>query len=272
MISWFGGKNRMGKWVSSFIPKDIVNYVEPFSGAYWVYFKGDFWPEGNIVYNDMNIHMVNLFSCTKNSKVFTNRLNMVQSQNGKLFDTYQKEIFNPKNIEKMKIPNYDYAMKYAYIITQVFSGTNPENAKFMDLKGKYTSKYESFKNKLLNKKFMGRFKKINNFDNLDFADVIKKYDNINTLFYCDPPYYGFEQDGKKAYALNDFCRKDHERLSKVIKKIKGKFILSYYDFDELKIMFPENKYRWIKKNFKKAAGAKPGKKQAESTEVLILNY
>ena len=31
------------------------------------------------------------------------------------------------------------AVKYAYVLTQVWSGTNPDGASFIDLKGKYKS-------------------------------------------------------------------------------------------------------------------------------------
>lgn len=40
------------------------------------------------------------------------------------------------------------------------------------------------------------------------------------------------------------------------KKVQGKFSLSYYDFELLHDWFPENQYRWAKKEFAKAAAAK----------------
>ena len=31
-LSYIGGKSRIGKWISGFIPSDIETYVEPFGG------------------------------------------------------------------------------------------------------------------------------------------------------------------------------------------------------------------------------------------------
>ena len=37
MFSYIGGKSKIGKWIKEFIPTDMETYVEPFSGAFWVY-------------------------------------------------------------------------------------------------------------------------------------------------------------------------------------------------------------------------------------------
>ena len=41
MISYIGGKSRMAKWISGYIPDDIETYVEVFGGAFWVYVNGE---------------------------------------------------------------------------------------------------------------------------------------------------------------------------------------------------------------------------------------
>jgi DNA adenine methylase len=105
---------------------------------------------------------------------------------------------------------------------------------------------------------------------MDFEDVIKKYDSPTTYFYNDPPYFVVGEGD--YYSNHDFNRNDHERLANVLKTIKGKFSLSYYDFELLHEWFPESQYRWEKKEFAKAAAAKKGKTQTIGTELLILNY
>jgi site-specific DNA-adenine methylase len=37
MISYIGGKARIGKWIVPQIPTDIETYVEGFSGMFWVF-------------------------------------------------------------------------------------------------------------------------------------------------------------------------------------------------------------------------------------------
>ena len=57
-----------------------------------------------------------------------------------------------------------------------------------------------------------------------------------------------------------------------LKTIKGKFSLSYYDFVLLSEWFPQDQYRWEKKEFAKAAAAKKGQSQNMGEELLIMNY
>ena len=35
MISYIGGKSKIGKWIVPFYPKDMETYVEGFSGMFW---------------------------------------------------------------------------------------------------------------------------------------------------------------------------------------------------------------------------------------------
>ena len=102
----------------------------------------------------------------------------------------------------------------------------------------------------------------------DFEDVIKEFDSPTTYFYLDPPYWKTEN----YYSNHDFDRDDHERLAYVLKTIEGKFSLSYYDFTELGEMYPLNDFKWEKKEFVKASGAKEGQAQSIGEEVLIMNY
>ena len=151
MLSYIGGKSRISSFIKQYIPNDIETYAEPFSGMFWVYFKMELsnYPHlKNIIYNDFNPLNANLFNCVRDSIVFANMINGVESQQESLFYKYQSEIFHPDFKVDLSNPDYDAAIKYAYVLSQVWSGTNPERAKFIDLKGKYTSKFDSFKNKL----------------------------------------------------------------------------------------------------------------------------
>ena len=94
------------------------------------------------------------------------------------------------------------------------------------------------------------------------------YEVAATYIYLDPPYWKTEN----YYSNHDFDRQDHERLANVLHNVKGKFSLSYYDFELLHQWFPEDQYTWVKKEFAKAAAAKKGEKQNMGEELLIMNY
>ena len=270
-LSYIGGKSRIGTWIRSYIPNDIETYVEPFSGMFWVFFRLELpnYPHlKNVIYNDFNPLNVNLFNCIKNYTEFYQVIKDYKSQNKELFEKFQDEIFNPEFVVDLSQPDYDTAAKYAYILSQVWSGTNPEKGKFIDLKGKYRSKFDSFKSKLVDKKWQKYFDKITICESMDFEEVIKKYDSPKTYFYCDPPYFKTEN----YYANHEFGITTHRRLADTLKSITGKFSLSYYYFENLDEWFPKDEYIWQSKEFSKAAMAKSGKSQTKGVELLIMNY
>jgi len=279
MLSYIGGKSRVGKWIVDYYPQDMETYVETFGGMFWCFYNMDLEKFPNlkqIIYNDFNPLNYNLFLCLQDPKELLREVEAIPcQQKGEyptpanyrlLFNQYQKEIFDPKF--RVRVPDYKTAAKYAYILTQVFSGSKPETSSFIDLKGKYKSKYLTFRDKLKNEKWVKKFMSITHVKNMDFEDVIKKYDSPTTYIYLDPPYWKTEN----YYSNHDFDRDDHERLAKTLKEVKGKFSLSYYDFDLLHDWFPEDEYVWESKDFAKAAAASKGKTQNKGTELLIMNY
>ncbi|MBT4738278.1 MAG: hypothetical protein HOO15_03550, partial [Flavobacteriales bacterium] len=152
MISYIGGKSRMSKWICDFVPDNIETYVEVFGGAFWVYVNGDIYQKPKlkeVIYNDFNRYMVNFFECCRTPEEFHEFMIDLKAQDEKVFYKFQIEIFKNKDISKIKLGDFEFGEKYAYIMTQVFSGLNAEKAKFIDLKGKYKSKFDSFRGRLV---------------------------------------------------------------------------------------------------------------------------
>ena len=279
MLSYIGGKSKIGKWIVPFYDKDMETYVEGFSGMFWCFFNMDLKQFPNlkkVVYNDFNPLNYNLFKCVQNPTELLKVINSIDCQKfgeeitpplyKEQFIRFQSEIFAEGfNVE---LGDYEVAAKYVYVLTQVFSGSKPETSSFIDLKGKYKSKYLTFRDKLSKPDWIEHFLKITHVENMDFADVIAKYDSPTTYIYLDPPYWKTEN----YYNNHDFDREDHERLANVLHNVQGKFSLSYYDFELLHEWFPETQYRWEKKLFAKAAAAKKGKTQNMGEELLIMNY
>ena len=280
MVSYIGGKSRIApKLIIPNIPTDIEEFVEVFGGMFWTFFSMDLKQFPNlkkVVYNDFNPLNYNLFKCVQNPSELLKAINAIDCQKfgeevtppiyKDQFVRFQAEIF----AEGFSVEpgNYEVAAKYVYVLTQVFSGSKPETSSFIDLKGKYKSKYLTFRDKLSKPDWIEHFLKITHVENMDFAHLMNTYDSPTTYFYVDPPYWKTEN----YYSNHDFDRKDHERLANVLNGIQGKFSLSYYDFELLHFWFPDNIYRWEKKEFAKAAAAKKGTKQNMGEELLIMNY
>ena len=277
MLSYIGGKSKIGKWIVPFYDKDMEVYLETFGGMYWCFYNMDLKQYPNlkkVVYNDFNPLNYNLFKCVQNPSELLRAINSIDCQKQGVdltpeiykqqFVSFQAEIFSQGF--SVEPGDYEVAAKYVYILTQVFSGSKPETSNFIDLKGKYKSKYLTFRDKLLKPDWIDHFLKITDVENMDFSEVINKYDSTSTYIYLDPPYWKTEN----YYSNHDFDSKDHERLANCIKEIKGKFGLSYYDFPLLSEWYPKDQFRWEQKDFSKAASTK--KEKNLGTELLIMNY
>ncbi len=159
MLSYIGGKSKIGKWIVPFYDKNMEVYLETFGGMFWCFYNMDLKQFPNlkkVVYNDFNPLNYNLFKCVQNPNELLRAINSIDCQKQGVditpeiyrnqFVSFQAELFG-ENFS-VEPGNYEVAAKYVYILTQVFSGSKPETSNFIDLKGKYKSKYLTFRDKL----------------------------------------------------------------------------------------------------------------------------
>jgi len=96
----------------------------------------------------------------------------------------------------------------------------------------------------------------------DYKYMINTYDSPTTFFYLDPPY---ADTNVKPYETGNI---DHPHLAKMLRNIKGLFMLSHNDTLYIRKLYKG--FRFIKYSSKQADIAKGGIR--EVPEVLILNY
>ena len=164
-----------------------------------------------------------------------------------------------------------------YLQTQVFAGTplSKNNVPYfteIKTKGKYPSKYDTLIKKLRDDKIVNRLSNITTVEKIDCVELIKKYDSRDTFFYLDPPYHS-----KEFYYSQDFPKEKHKELADVLNNIEGKFALSYYDFEDLRIFYPESKFRWYRKDVYRSAATRSSTdddygEKSRAEEILIMNY
>lgn len=106
-------------------------------------------------------------------------------------------------------------------------------------------------------------------ENKCFRDLIPQYDNERAFFYVDPPYIGVPN-----YYGPDFKYRDHYDLAKLLNKVEGNVILSYYPHDELLELYPRDKWFTDEKEVPKYAASltKEGESRSTGTELLLMNY
>jgi site-specific DNA-adenine methylase len=187
-----------------------------------------------------------------------------------------------------EIGDFEKAAIYAFLITSSFSSVYPRGGGFSGYKkDKDRLKLEVLIDKLKKNKYTEKLKSIKEFNNIDFEELITKYDSEDTYIYLDPPYARFneakgEDDAKRLFWYGSdtdgvFGPASHRRLLELIKKSKSRWSLSYYYFPLLEELLPRDKYRWTEKEvFRSSAhggnNSELKKEMSKGTELLIMNY
>jgi DNA adenine methylase len=279
MFPYIGGKSHHVKWMNPLFPDKFSTFVEVFGGAGWVSVKSEKVVKSQLlIYNDFNPLLANVFECFRlDSQKLLSEMKKIPKSEETRYKKYQKELFVDLDWSKIQLGDFKLAVKYLYLQTQIFAGTalSATNVPyFTEVKsnGKYANKYETLKKKLEDEKITNRLRKISKVENLDCIDLIKKYDSEDTFFYVDPPYFK-----KEFYYSKEFPREKHEELAEVLRNIKGKFALSYYDFDDLRKFYPEKQFNWHRQNVYRSSATRSGNdknysEKSKGTEILIMNY
>jgi site-specific DNA-adenine methylase len=78
-------------------------------------------------------------------------------------------------------------------------------------------------------------------ENLDFREVIKKYDSERTVFYLDPPY----PDRAKNYYGVSFTTSDLREMAVMLTQLRGRFLLKLdkSTYELISNILPNNEYR-----------------------------
>ena len=304
LLAFFGGKSGKNfmELINSNIPRSGINtYVEPFSGSMGTFMDDDTLNFETIIYNDRNKHLVNLYKCAtepdklllvldklKSSILHTELIDPIEKWNfyKSIYHKYTKNDF----LDNMdfELGDFKRAAIYAFLATSAFSGVYPgKGGGFSGYnKIKDRLKLEVLINKLTKNTYTEKLQSITEFNNMDFEELIKKYDAKDTYFYLDPPYARMsdilDDDSKRLswYGSDSdsvFGPASHRRLLELIKNSKARWSLSYYYFPLLEELLPKDKYIWLEKEvFRSSAQGgnnSEGKGvQSKGMELLILNY
>jgi DNA adenine methylase len=100
-------------------------------------------------------------------------------------------------------------------------------------------------------------------------DVIRVWDKVDTLHYCDPPYVPeTRHEGSRSIYGCEMTEEDHRELARVLKECKGNVVLSGYPsglYDEL-----YGDWRTVK--FDMPNHAAGGRSKARKAETLWMNW
>lgn len=263
MIPYIGGKSYLASWIISNFPKDYTqkSYCEVFGGGGWVLFK----KEHSFVetYNDLNKNLVTLFKIIRdNFEEFNHKANWTLHSR-EMYDEARAKLKEDKFLDDL-----ERAITYSITKAQSFASTGTSFGYSITAEKIYCGQWLPFIKRL--SIINARLKRVQ-IECLPYEKCIEKYDRKETLFYLDPPYIEAEHYYNTGGVL--FERQDHKRLAAILKRIKGKFCLSYYDHPLARELY--KKYRIITKNgVKHSSGTTVNttKPRAKTTELLIMNY
>jgi len=249
LISRQGGKYTKRKQIfKRFPPTDYTTYVEPFVGGGSIFLEAPI--VAKMIAGDTDTRLIHMFQDLKTLDV-----PMVQAFNFKMpFDKEKWDRADKYARSKKK----GTSRFLANLLIRKFSFSNMAK-NYLDTKSFETKNYQTLKKHL--PEFKERVKDAT-FLHKSYNVLLDKYDGPNTFFYLDPPYY---KTYSGAYETGEI---DHELLAERLKKVKGKFLLSYNDTP-----FIRNLYKGYKiTSFKNIQTLGSELNDKIVTDVLISNY
>lgn len=248
---YLGGKRLLAKTIVPIIeqiPHSI--YAEPFLGMGGVFFRRTQKPKYEAI-NDINSEIINMFR-------------MVEKFPDYLADMLKFKICSRAEFKAMLatppslLTELERAVRYLYIQKNAFGGKVCGQAFGVEFERvRFSSERIIPQIYALHKRLAGVYVEC-----LPYAEFIKRYDRTDTLFYIDPPYW----DCESFYGKDFFSRADFGELAKLLKGIKGRFILSINDVPEIRQIFKSFYIKEVQTMY--ITGTQSGKK---ANELLIGN-
>jgi DNA adenine methylase len=218
LIPRIGEKIEIANHIIPHIPTNISTYVNVFGGMSGIFFSLDFskYKNVNFIYNDQNILNYILFKKLTDSEF----INIVK--NTKVNKEIYKKCFKDILIEKD-----EYKISLYWLIILCCSSTyQMDKPSWIG-----DSEFELFK--LKHTAYLYHLNRIDKIHNLNYEEIIKIYDTKDTFFYISPPYWS----KKNKYIKHSFTKDDKIKLANILNNIKGKFILSCYNFDDVEKLY-----------------------------------
>lgn len=212
---YYGSKKNMLKYILPYLNIKHKIYVEVFGGSAVVLLNKK--PSDFEVYNDIYFEVVNFF------RVIRNCFDRKKLQEFIKNVPYSREEFSEfKRTLSSTEDKIERAAKFYFLHSSSYSGHG--HSFTVTIRRKPNLVYQD--SEKLNK-ITSRLRSVA-IENLDWEEVLTRFDSEETLFYLDPPYVNTTLRGAVQYncKIGDDI---HQKMVDKILTLKGKFILSGYD-------------------------------------------
>lgn len=220
---YIGGKRNLAARICPMI--DAIphkTYVEPFVGMGGIFFRRRVQPRAEII-NDYGRDVANLFRILQ--RHYPQFLEVMRFQL-----TTRAEFERLVATDPSTLTDLERAARFLYLQRTAFGGKVVSRC--FGVAKNYPARFNLTTLEPMLEDVHTRLSGVV-IECLDYAEVIRRYDGPDTLFYLDPPYWNCEGD----YGAALFGRDDFERLASQLSGIAGRFILSINDTPEVREIF-----------------------------------
>jgi DNA adenine methylase len=220
---YIGGKRNLSKRLCALIdatPHDT--YVEPFVGMGGVFLKRTRQPRAEVI-NDISGDVTTLFR-------------ILQRHYPQFMDVLKWQITSRAEFERLQaaapdtLTDLERAARFLYLQRLAFGGK--VDGRNFGVDRRTPARFDVIKLAPMLDELHTRLTGVV-IERLPYADLIRRYDGPETLFFLDPPYWGCEGD----YGPGVFERTDFERLAEQLAGIAGRFILTINATDGAREVF-----------------------------------
>jgi DNA adenine methylase len=212
---YIGGKRLLSKAIVERINSvPHKRYCEPFVGMGGVFFRRSRIPRVEII-NDWSGDVANLFR-------------ILQRHYPQFMDVMKYQLTSRSEFERLKVvdpatlTDLERAARFIYLQKAGFGGKVVGQSLGVDTDG--AARFNLSRLTYVLEGVHERLARVV-IENMPWQKFIDKYDKPDTLFYLDPPYWGFED----YYGKNIFDRDQFIEMSRCLGGLKGRFILSIND-------------------------------------------
>ncbi len=219
--AYLGGKKNLAKRICARLEAiPHRTYVEPFVGMGGIFLRRPT-PSRVEVINDFAGDVANLFRVVRRHyQPFVDELELLFAS--------RAEFDRLKRLDPSALTDIDRAVRFLYLQRLCFGGR--VEGRTFGVKREQSSRFDHARLGADLKLLSRRLAPVT-IEQLDFAELIRRYDNPETLFYLDPPY-----DETSGYGL-PFGRERYVEMAEQLAAINGRFVLSINATDFIRQTF-----------------------------------
>lgn len=217
IIPWIGGKRRLAETLIPQFPPHTC-YVEVFAGGAALYFLRP--PAQVEVINDINGELINLYRVVKHHlEEFVRQYKYALSS--RLVFKWMQDTPPETLTDVQRAARFFYLQHNCFgarVQGQTYgTATTAPPINFMRIEENLSAAHLRLSSAFI--------------ENLEWSKCIDRYDRPHTFFYLDPPYWETE-----GYGV-DFGIEQYEKMSAMLRAIKGRAIVSLNDHPDIRRIF-----------------------------------